>query len=176
MVCGFSLGLIAALAVYLIADPDQSTPSLATTRTERTTQRTDDELDAKNTAAATSAAEPANSTGETQFTFYSVLPEFEALVPESSLGAERDVRTTAAARAGNYIVQAGSFTALSDADRRKASIALLGFESQIQRVAIDTDVYHRVRIGPVSDLGELSRLRRALGNERIEYLLIDVPD
>ena len=40
----------------------------------------------------------------------------------------------------------------ADADRLQASLALLGFESHVQRVTIDDDVFHRVRIGPIGDL------------------------
>jgi cell division protein FtsN len=32
----------------------------------------------------------------------------------------------------------------------------------VQRVSVDEDVWHRVRIGPITDLGDLNRLRSRL--------------
>ena len=60
---------------------------------------------------------------------------------------------------GLYVLQAGSFSAYADADRRRAELGMHGIESQIQRVMIDDKTYHRVRIGPTSDLEELNMLR-----------------
>ena len=40
-------------------------------------------------------------------------------------------------------------TSFADADRVRAQLALLGVESKVQRVSIDNDTWHRVRIGPI---------------------------
>jgi cell division protein FtsN len=69
-------------------------------------------------------------------------------------------------------LQAGSFAALADADRRRAELALLGLESRIQRVSIDDKTFHRVRIGPVSDLDELNLIRNQLRQAKIDVLRI----
>jgi cell division protein FtsN len=58
----------------------------------------------------------------------------------------------------------------------RANLALLGIESHIQRVTIDDDVFHRVRVGPLDDLGELNRVRAQLRAARVDSLLIKVPD
>ncbi len=76
---------------------------------------------------------------------------------------------------GSYVLQAASFNNLEDADRLQASLALLGIESRIQRVTIDDDIYHRVRIGPITDLDALNRIRGQLRNARIDPLLMKVP-
>ena len=62
------------------------------------------------------------------------------------------------------------------AERMRATLALLGMESRLQRVSIDDDAYHRVRIGPTSDLNELNRYRRQLWDAEIEVMLIKVPN
>ena len=49
-------------------------------------------------------------------------------------------------------------------------------QSRIQRVTIDADDFHRVRIGPLSDLDELNSVRRRLWDAQVEVLLIKVPD
>jgi cell division protein FtsN len=43
-------------------------------------------------------------------------------------------------------------------------------------VAIDADVKHRVRIGPVSDLKRLNEIRKQLHTADIDLLLSSVPN
>jgi cell division protein FtsN len=73
------------------------------------------------------------------------------------------------------VLQAGSFSAASDADKLQANLALLGIESRVQRVTIDDDVYHRVRIGPITDLEKLNRIRRQLHDAHVNAMLMKVP-
>jgi cell division protein FtsN len=48
--------------------------------------------------------------------------------------------------------------------------------STLQRVSIDADVFHRVRIGPVGDLAELNRTRATLQRAEIDTVVIRVGD
>jgi cell division protein FtsN len=72
-------------------------------------------------------------------------------------------------------LQAGSFSAPADADRLKANLALLGFESHVQRVQIDDDVFNRVRIGPIGDMDAARRTQRQLRDAGIDTLLMQIP-
>jgi cell division protein FtsN len=54
----------------------------------------------------------------------------------------------AAAGANGYVLQVGSFRSTSDAEKLKAQLALLGIQTSIQTVTIDSgQTYHRVRTG-----------------------------
>ncbi len=77
---------------------------------------------------------------------------------------------------GSFLLQAGSFSAAADADRLKASLALLGFESHVQRVTLEDDVFNRVRIGPIGDLDAAKRTQRRLRDAGIDTLLMKVPN
>jgi cell division protein FtsN len=77
---------------------------------------------------------------------------------------------------GTYVLQAGSFAALTDADRRRAELALLGIESRVQRVSIDERTYHRVRVGPMDDLDKLNLVREQLRQAQIDVLRIRLGD
>jgi cell division protein FtsN len=98
------------------------------------------------------------------------------VIPEVDTAPRADAPVRAVEEPGRYVLQVGSFTALGDADRMQANLALIGIESRIQRVTIDDDVYHRVRIGPIRDLEELNQTRRRLRDARIEWLLMRVSD
>ena len=62
----------------------------------------------------------------------------------------------------------------TDADRQKANLALLGVVSRIEEVTVNNRRYHRVRVGPSSDLNDINRIRDQLAEQDIEALLIRV--
>ena len=74
------------------------------------------------------------------------------------------------------MLQAGSYRNQPDAERVRSQLALQGIQAVVQRVAVDADVWHRVRIGPISDLRELNRVRDRLRAADIDALVIRVGD
>jgi cell division protein FtsN len=78
------------------------------------------------------------------------------------------------ARPGSYVLQAGSYRNSADAERVRAQLGLQGISAVVQRVAVDADVWHRVRIGPSSDLTEVNRLRQKLRSADLEPIVIRV--
>ena len=130
-----------------------------------------------NTTAIPSSAreEPPEEEQKSRFDFYEMLPRFEVVIPET----EREVSSSEPVKqqqpdTGLYILQAGSFQSYADADRRKAQLALLGMESQIQKVTIDDRQWHRVRLGPYDKLNDVQRARRQLRKAEIDALVLRV--
>lgn len=168
MLFGLGLGLIVAVGVYL-RSPPQPTPSAPTAA--RST--------APPPATGPRAAAPSQPAGatppENRFDFYEILPQFEVEVHAPDSRATPSVRTRPVDQPGRYLLQAGSFGAAADADRLQASLALRGIESHVQRVTIDGAVFHRVRIGPISDLDALNRTRQQLRDAGIDPLLMKAP-
>ena len=113
---------------------------------------------------------------EERYTYYDVLPNFEVVVPEREAPAQRNAPAASVARAGSYVLQVGSYRKFEDADRVRAQLALQGIESKVQRVSVDNDTWHRVRVGPVSDLKELNRVRDRLREAEMDVLVIRVGD
>lgn len=127
------------------------------------------------TAAASRTGEaPAGRSDEPRFDFYEILPRYEVLVPGTERVAAPAAPAEPVSAPGSYVLQTGSFRSYADADRRQAGLALLGIESRIQTVSIDGVEFHRVRIGPISDLGELDRVRRMLREAGVESLMMTV--
>ena len=126
-------------------------------------------------ARASAEEEPGEESGR-KYDFYQMLPKFEVVVPEREKAEAPDARPAPIERPGAYVLQAGSYHNFADADRVRAQLALLGVESKIQRVSVDNDTWHRVRIGPIEDLMELNRTRERLRQADIEALVIRVGD
>ncbi len=110
--------------------------------------------------AATGDAEE----GAKNYDFYDMLPKFEVVVPEKEreVASDRGSAPANIERPGVYVLQAGSYRQQSEADRIRAQLKMQGIDANVQRVAVDEDVWHRVRIGPITDLTELNRLRARL--------------
>jgi cell division protein FtsN len=125
-------------------------------------------------------ADPEHSTaaaaGE-KYDFYEMLPNFEVVVPEKDKEVKRGLPATARIdRPGVYVLQAGSYRNQSDAERVRAQLSLQGIDAKVQRVAVDSDVWHRVRIGPVTNLDQLNKLRKQLQSADFDALVIRVGD
>ena len=169
MLFGLSLGLAVAFAVY-VKDRGPGVTATAAPQPASMQSALDDNNE---TSTNQVAVEPP---AEKRFTFYDMLPNFEVIIPEQEPDVAPDIEPQAVVEPGLYVLQAGSFSAYADADRRRAQLALHGIESQIQRVTIDDRTYHRVRIGPTNDLDELNMLRSRLRAAEIDVLRIRLGD
>ncbi|MDD9811686.1 MAG: SPOR domain-containing protein [Gammaproteobacteria bacterium] len=141
-------------------------------------------------AADDPAAKPA-----TDFTFFTVLPDLEVLAPsapppespaatestgestgESSGESPSSSSATAAAApaetvAGRFMLQAGSYRSVADADRLKATLALNGMLSSIQKVTIQgRGDFYRVRLGPFPTYQAMVDIDRQLSRAGIKAL------
>jgi cell division protein FtsN len=163
LLIGLAVGLAAGLALNYF-NPRDPQPNGNTTKTP---------VEAVTEPA--SARESATDPQPDQYDFYDMLPNFEVVVPEREVVIQRDV-PEAARKEGAYVLQAGSYRKLEDADRVRAQLALQGIESNVQRVAIDADTWHRVRIGPISDPAELDRVRSRLREAEVDFLVVRVGD
>jgi cell division protein FtsN len=121
------------------------------------------------------AAGVSSESGE-RYDFYEMLPNFEVVVPEKDREVKRDVPAAKIERPGVYVLQAGSYRNQADAERVSAQLRLQGIEAKVQRVAVDNDVWHRVRVGPISNLAELNKVRKQLQAADVDGLVIRVGD
>jgi cell division protein FtsN len=167
-VCGLALGLAVALGVYLF---DRRTEArLASQQTAAPMIRDEGK-------AQTKPAPASQEDTETQeFDFYEMLPKYEVVIPEQDArgGAAPAVVAGPVEKPGAYILQAGSFRNFKDADRVRALIAMQGVESKVQKVTIDKDTWHRVRVGPITNLQKLEDTRSKLRQAQIDALVIRV--
>lgn len=178
MLFGLAVGLSVAVAVYV---KDREPASVATTeRPEPASLQSsiDDNGEGSQPVAATKPTEKEESEEkqEKRFTFYDILPNFEVVTPDDEPDVAADAAPQAIIEPGVYVLQAGSFSTHTDADRRRAELALHGIESHIQRVKVNDRNYHRVYIGPTEDLDELNMLRSRLRVAKIDVFRIRLSD
>jgi cell division protein FtsN len=171
---GVALGLLAGLAVagwvYVKDHKPAAAPTLLAKPDNKKRSHNNEQPPDPDEADAAPEAPP------TKFTFYSNLPKFEVIVPEKEKDVRPDIRAVPETGRGTYVLQAGSYKNFADADRVRAKLALQGVESKVQKVSVDNDTWHRIRIGPISDLDQLNRLRAVLRKADVDVLVIRVGD
>jgi len=155
LLAGLMIGLMIAGLIHLKQERTTSNPT--------TTAQPKSPPPAKSKSDST---KPAPKEAPPRFDFYEMLPEMEVVVPKS------EERPTAASKANkpsaSYVLQAGSFRTLTQADTLKARLALLGFEATIQTVTVNgSSTWHRVHLGPYSGQKELNKVRTRLWENKI---------
>jgi len=183
LLAGLLIGLFVAFLIYIkMLDP--KTPEVA----DGTPVMAD------GSDAATQPAEPAEADAgnkaappKPRFEFYAILPEMEVVVPEEEIQAsvkqpvrpapvaEKSTRKQPAALKEIYYLQAGSFSGAAQADRFKAKLAMMGFETDVQTITINgKDTRHRVRVGPFRNLTTLQQARSKLGKQGIDTYTVKI--
>ena len=127
----------------------------------------------------------------TPFDFFTVLPEMEVMVPpapDTATGAsgasddgaqkqpnESSAPSVPAADGGSYMLQAASYRRRAEADRLKATLALNGMVSAIQKVSIQgRGDFYRVRLGPFPTYAEMRKAEQQLSQAGIKALRLKV--
>jgi cell division protein FtsN len=168
MLFGLAIGLSVAFAIY-VKDNEPVQPQAAAVPSSI-------DNNGESAIPASATPEPEVEKKERRFTFYDLLPAAEFVVPEKAPTTTEDVQPEAIVEPGVYVLQAGSFSTNTDADRRRATLALQGIQSHIQRVTVNDREYHRVYVGPTDDLDELNLLRSRLRAAKIDVLRIRLSD
>jgi cell division protein FtsN len=167
LMLGLALGLAVAGGVYW-KDRHAQAPSANKVDKKKSRNGTSAEPETADAGATEEHAKP--------YDFYDMLPKFEVVVPEKEKDVKPDIRPAPETRRGTYVLQAGSYKNFADADRVRAQLALQGVESKVQKVSVDNDTWHRIRVGPISNLDELNRLRQILRKADVDVLVIRVGD
>jgi len=178
MLFGLGIGLVVALGVYINGRQTPTPQDATATVNERAPAEALPEEPQVGTAAApvSSGSQRSRIEDPDRFSFYDELPRYEVVVPEIESPSARSNTATAIEAPGVYVLQAGSFRTAEDAEVQRANLALLGIESRIQRVSIDEQTFHRVRVGPIDDLDSLNAIRRRLFDANVESLVMRIAE
>jgi len=163
MFFGLSVGLAVAAGIYVSDRRDGIT--ITKPKQER--------------AARVEAAveEPEEKSGEVEFDFYDMLPNLDIPVFEDSRPATRPTQQSAPVeKPGIYILQAGSFSNLEDAQRHEANIALLGIRAEVRKGDANGRTVYRVYTRPLDTPDKVNRTRKRLNDAGIDTLAKRVSD
>ena len=106
------------------------------------------------------------------FDFYTLLPELEVVVDDNNQPAQH--KNAKEKAAGEYVLQVGSFKSSEEADSLKAQLALMGVETNIEIVKVNTINWHRVRVGPSKNIDQLKSTQNRLRAKNMDAILLKV--
>lgn len=134
-----------------------------------------------------------------QFDFYTILPEKEVVVPEHEIITRvREERTTQPVQttpvtatdvttdnseepqitsptkaAVSYMMQAGSYKNSADAEKMCLNLEAMGIEARIEKAKVGEAIYHRIKMGPYTQMSSVSNIRARLKQSGIDVIVTE---
>ena len=170
---GYTLGLVSAIGVWMYIS---QAPSPFLTEEKKTTTQKETQIDIPIEKKIAEVDE------KPKFDFYKILPGIEEPMVEQDLeqAIQQQATPTTESRTSNtpseqYFLQAGAFRSTEEAENLKARLALLGVVATIQSAHLpEKGLWHRVRIGPFTEMDNVNQVRTSLQQNSIEVSFIKV--
>jgi cell division protein FtsN len=166
MFIGYALGLLTAIGTWMFISQAPS-PFISQDKVVDSSANGDagDKPEKEGEAAGIEDKTAKASDSKPRFEFYNILPATEEPVTEQQLKQAAKQPTSQ----DKYFLQAGSFQSPNDADNMKAKLAMLGVEAAVQTAEVpQKGLWHRVRVGPFSNVDEMNRIRASLQQNGVQ--------
>lgn len=179
LLLGLAVGIFVAFLWHLWElrkDSSAKTPAAAVATPEK-----------KAKEIANTSASVTNGAGEEpRFDFYTLLPNQQAITnknpaskaatpapPEPTGTATNSPAAKHGQKEEDYLLQAGSFKSEAEADKRRASILLLGLQVKIQKVPVKPgETWYRVVVGPLKGKDAVQSARATLRSNGVNTLVL----
>lgn len=175
LLIGILMGVAASLGVVMFIKGGESPFAQQTSNeiTKSVSEKMQDKVIADQ-ANADAAAEAGADGTQNRFDFYTILPG-----SESKVSAEEEIKikddAPEPALQISYYLQVGAFQTGEEADNMKAKLALQGFEAVVQTATTaDKAIWHRVRVGPLTNLDQINKTKNDLLKNGFKADLIKV--
>lgn len=175
LLIGILMGVAASLGVVMFIKGGESPFAQQTSNeiTKSVSEKMQDKAIADQANADAAAQAGADGT-QNRFDFYTILPG-----SESKVSAEEEIKikddAPEPALQISYYLQVGAFQTGEEADNMKAKLALQGFEAVVQTATTaDKAIWHRVRVGPLTNLDQINKTKNDLLKNGFKADLIKV--
>jgi cell division protein FtsN len=109
----------------------------------------------------------------TQFDFYTILPEKESIVPDYEIKTRTREERVGQAKATQYIMQAGSYNGLKEAEQMRTKLGAMGIEAKIQKAKVGNTVWYRVKLGPFAQIASVNTINARLKKSGIDVIVTE---
>ncbi|HEX4869240.1 MAG TPA: SPOR domain-containing protein [Moraxellaceae bacterium] len=164
LVLGLLAGLFVAFLWHLWELKKDARPPVATTEAQPAAGTGKAGGNSADAAGPGKAAEP-------RFEFYTLLPNQEVMPGSKPAPAQPAARGDEDGPA--FLLQAGSFKSEAEADRRRASILMLGMPVKVVKVPVKPgEAWYRVMVGPFKGKDAAASARASLKGNGVETLVV----
>lgn len=191
LLLGLALGAAGAAVFYIVQNQPARQPVVQGPLVGAPATAAAPASPAKAAPASPAPTEPPRPDPD-RYEFYELLKEGEQIVAMPDKGKASPAATPPPARSpdaaalpaeppmsappaasARYILQVGSYRTMEDADRVKASLALLGLDGRIEQAKLASGaVWYRVRIGPMTDVDQMKSAEARLKSNGMNALVI----
>lgn len=199
MLGGVAIGLLAGIALYAFAhmSPSDANASatnntVAPTQTAATAAAETVNIDqtattTNNEANASLRDTPSSSSERPGFSYHALLPEVDFTPdvpvmhePTPAVNKKKVDETPAQAqeatqditRSGQYMFQVGAFKTAQQAEQRRRKLQGIGLNTRVEKAEVRGQIWHRVRLGPSTDLKMVNRWQQTLQRAGLDYTKI----
>ena len=177
LLSGLAIGLFVAFIVYLDKQPESEIPFGTAVNQELEQFKHANKAKSKETEkniTEKAVTETPVEEKEPKYNFYTILQGMKVLIPESETRPPQSKSHENPDAEKLYILQAGSFQNLADAEKLKAKLAFMGLEADIQHVTVNNQAWHRVRTGPYKDKQQLYKNQKILLRNNINAISMEL--
>jgi cell division protein FtsN len=109
----------------------------------------------------------------TQFDFYTILPEKEVVVPEYEIKTRTREERVGLAKATQYVMQAGSYNGVKEAEQMRTKLGAMGIEANIQKAKVGNTIRYRVKMGPFAQIASVNTINARLKQSGIDVIVTE---
>lgn len=109
----------------------------------------------------------------TQFDFYTILPEKETVVPDYEIKTRTREERVNQAKNAQYIIQAGSYNALKEAEAMRDKLGKMGIVAAIQKAKVGNTVWYRIKLGPFAQIASVNVINARLKQSGINSIVTE---
>lgn len=199
MLGGIAIGLLVGIAIYAFvhmspntanADANTATtPATAQAQTSPATAPVDTTATAGTNASLRDTPEQTGSATDERpgFSYHALLPEVD-FTPDVPVVHESQPETNKqkpdnkpvqeeetaqdVTRAGRYMFQIGAFKTAQQAEQRRRTLQGIGLNTRVEKAEVRGQIWHRVRLGPSTDLKVVNRWQQTLQRAGLDYTKI----
>lgn len=164
---GLAIGLFITLLLWLNSQKSQTSIPVASNRTaiERPRTPTTSPLDARKN----------DQELKEKYKFYTELPNAEVIAPVDQYRKKDTVYIQEQKphfSRGKFSLQAGAFTTRKQAEKRRATLGLQGYESSVKQTKVNGKQLYRVILGPYATLEKTNSIKTRLHARQISTFLV----
>lgn len=109
-----------------------------------------------------------------QFDFYTILPDKEVIVPEYEIKTRVREERVGKAKETHYIMQAGSFKTLKEAEQLHTKLMQMGIDSKIEKSKAGTVNWYLVKMGPYTRAESVKTIQARLRPNGIDAVVTEI--
>lgn len=169
------LAVIGGSGVYYLVQKEEREVQVAVSKEEinkgQIIKETESPESAKIEGRQDAGKSPVKGISNARFSFYKVLPEEGAIIPENEIKTLKRTEKQGKKPESLYLVQVGSFSRREEAEVLMDQLSAINVKPKLEMIRLDSDSWFRVKLGPYATLADADKVRTHLRANEIDSVV-----